>query len=151
MKYFSIKKYGHDIGLSCAFRQPNADSHCKYIHGYSLSFNFVFTCNELDENNWVVDFGSLKSLKNWLQETFDHKLIIDKNDPQLHDFELLESSNLCQLVLMDGVGCEAFAKHAFKFTNSYIKQKTNNRCWLYSCEVKEHGANGAIVKGENND
>ena len=68
----TILKYGHDIGLSCAFRQPNADSHCKYIHGYSLSFNFVFTCLHLDENNWVVDFGSLKSLKNWLQETFDN-------------------------------------------------------------------------------
>lgn len=102
MRYFSTKTYGHNIGLSCAFRQPRAESHCKYIHGYSLSFKFIFTCKDLDENNWVVDFGSLKPLKIWLEENFDHKLIIDKKDPQSQQFELLEHSNLCQLVLMDG-------------------------------------------------
>lgn len=148
MRYFSTKTYGHNIGLSCAFRQPRAESHCKYIHGYSLSFKFIFTCKDLDENNWVVDFGSLKPLKIWLEENFDHKLIIDKKDPQSQQFELLEHSNLCQLVLMDGVGCEAFAKHAYNFANNYIKELTDNRCWVYSCEVSEHGANSAIIKGE---
>ena len=148
MKYYSIKKYGHDVGLSCAFRQPNASSHCKYIHGYALSFKFVFGCNDLDENNWVVDFGGLKLLKEWLQKTFDHKVVIDKDDEQLQEFILLEQKGLCQLVLMNGVGCEAFAKYTFEWTNNYIKQLTSNRCWVVSCEVKEHGANGAIVKGE---
>ena len=48
---------------SCAFRQPRAKSHCRFIHGYRLVAKFWFSCNELDENNWVVDFGSLKGLK----------------------------------------------------------------------------------------
>ena len=49
VKYFSSKKYGHERGLSAAFRQWKADSHCKYVHGYSLEFEFKFGANELDE------------------------------------------------------------------------------------------------------
>ena len=145
MKYVSTKTYGHERGLSCAFRQPNAESHCKYIHGYALSFTFVFGCNELDNNNWVVDFGSLKTLKNWLEETFDHKLLIDKNDPQIDQFEIFEHSNFCQLVLVDGVGCEKFAEQSLNFADKFIKKITDNRCWVESVEVKEHGSNSAIV------
>ena len=52
---------------SCAFRQPQATSHCRFVHGYRLVGKFWFGANELDENNWVVDFGSLKHLKNILQ------------------------------------------------------------------------------------
>ena len=69
-KYFSTKKL---ILGSCAFRQPFADSHCKFIHGYLLYVKFWFECNELDKNNWVVDFGSFKKLKDSLENKFDHK------------------------------------------------------------------------------
>ena len=62
-KYFSTKTYGHNIGLACVFRQPNADhSHCHLLHGYSLQFRFTFGCDELDNKNWAVDFGGLNSL-----------------------------------------------------------------------------------------
>lgn len=58
-RFFSIKKYGHERGLSAAFRQWRADSHCKFLHGYSLEFEFEFGAHELDERNWVVDFGGI--------------------------------------------------------------------------------------------
>ena len=71
MAYYSTKTYGHNIGLACVFRQPNADhSHCHLLHGYSLQFKFTFGCNDLDNKNWAVDFGGLKPLKKWLE---DHK------------------------------------------------------------------------------
>ena len=60
MTYFSTKTYGHNIGLSAVFRQPNADV-CRLLHGYSLQFKFTFGCSELDNKNWAVDFGGLKS------------------------------------------------------------------------------------------
>ena len=34
--YRSSKTYGHEIGLSAAFRQWRAQSHCRLIHGYAL-------------------------------------------------------------------------------------------------------------------
>ena len=74
-KYLSTKTYGHNIGLSAVFRQPHADhSHCRFLHGYSLAFKFTFGCDDLDHRNWCVDFGGLKPLKQWLEDSFDHKV-----------------------------------------------------------------------------
>jgi len=62
---------------SCAFRQWRADhSHCHYVHGYRLVAKFWFSAKELDNKNWVVDFGGLKELKSLLEKQFDHTLCV---------------------------------------------------------------------------
>lgn len=142
--YFSSKTYGHERGLSCAFRQPTATSHCNMIHGYALSFQFTFGCAYLDENNWVVDFGGLKKLKEWLEFTFDHTLAIAEKDPHIDKFRELDAMGLVSMRVMDGVGCEKFAEHAFKAAQHIIKEQYGERCWVQSVECKEHGANGAV-------
>ena len=150
MSYYSTKHYGHNIGLSAVFRQPNAGhSHCKFLHGYSLAFTFTFGCSELDERNWAVDFGGLKPLKAWLEETFDHKVVLDANDPYLDDFKLLEDKGLAQITIVDGVGAEKFAEHAFNFADKLIREQTNNRCYVVKVECAEHGANSAIFQPRN--
>ena len=94
MTYYSTKTYGHNIGLSAVFRQPNADhSHCHLLHGYSLAFKFTFGCKDLDNKNWAVDFGGLKPLKAWLEDHFDHKLALDKDDPHMEKFKELEANH----------------------------------------------------------
>lgn len=145
-KYYSTKTYGHNIGLSAVFRQPLAHSHCKFLHGYSLQFKFVFGCDELDERNWVVDFGGLKPLKKWLEDSFDHKVVVDRADPLLYKLSELESSGLAELTLFDGVGVEKFAEHAQKFADELVREMTNNRCYCVSAECAEHGANSAIYE-----
>ena len=95
MKFYSTKHYGHNIGLSAVFRQPNADhSHCHFLHGYSLAFTFTFGCDHLDNKNWAVDFGGLKPLKKWLEDSFDHKTVVDINDPHMDEFKRLEENDL---------------------------------------------------------
>ena len=69
-----------DLG-STAFRQPFAKSHCRFVHGYRLRAKFWFKSDELDKNGWVVDFGMLKEFKKQLLKTFDHTLIIRRDDP----------------------------------------------------------------------
>ena len=145
-KYYSTKTYGHNIGLSAVFRQPLAHSHCKFLHGYSLQFKFVFGCDELDERNWVVDFGGLKPLKKWLEDNFDHKVVVDRADPLLYKLSELESSGLAELTLFDGVGVEKFAEHAHKFADKLVREMTNNRCYCVSAECAEHGSNSAIFE-----
>ena len=120
MKYQSTKTYGHNIGLSACFRQPNAHSHCKFLHGYSLQFKFTFQARELDERHWVVDFGGLKPLKAWLEETFDHKVVLDTKDPYMDTFKDLHQKGLAELTVLDGVGVEKFAEHAFNFANKLV-------------------------------
>src|SRR5688500_7012818 len=76
MTYLSTKTYGHEVGFSCAFRQWRAASHCSLIHGYALSIAITFEAEQLDDNNWVVDFGGMGSFKEWLTQTFDHTLLV---------------------------------------------------------------------------
>ena len=148
-KFYSTKTYDHSIGLSSVFRQPNADhSHCHLLHGYSLAFKFTFACSELDNKNWAVDFGGLKPLKKWLEDHFDHKVAIDKEDPHLNDFLALQEKGLAEVVVFDGVGAEKFAQHAFEFADKLVRDMTNNRCWCVEAECKEHGSNSAVYREE---
>lgn len=147
MAFQSTKTYGHNIGLSACFRQPKAHSHCKFLHGYSLAFRFVFQATELDERNWVVDFGGLKPLKQWLEDNFDHKVVLDKDDPYMDTFKILENTGLAELNILDGVGVEKFAEHAYNFADELVREMTNSRCRVVSVECMEHGANSAIYYG----
>tara|TARA_A100001011_G_scaffold380244_1_gene447323 strand:- start:73 stop:594 length:522 start_codon:yes stop_codon:yes gene_type:complete len=145
MAFYSTKTYGHNIGLSAVFRQPNADhSHCHLLHGYSLAFKFTFGCNELDNKNWAVDFGGLKPLKKWLEDHFDHKTCIDADDPHKQEFYNLQEKDLCEVVEFNGVGVEKFAKHAFDFADKLVRDASEGRCWVEQVECSEHGANSAI-------
>ena len=145
MPYRSTKTYGHNIGLSAVFRQPHADhSHCRFLHGYSLAFKFTFSCSDLDHRNWVQDFGGLKELKQWLEEQFDHKVVIDSEDPHMEDFYDLEKKGLAEITVMDGVGAEKFAEHAWRFADELVRNQTGGRVSCESCECSEHGANSAI-------
>jgi 6-pyruvoyltetrahydropterin/6-carboxytetrahydropterin synthase len=137
---------------SCAFRQPLAKSHCRFIHGYRLQAKFWFTCSSLDSNNWVVDFGALKELKNTLEETFDHKTVVSGTDPDLDMFKELDKRDMIELVIMaDGVGIEKFANFCFEVADDYIKETTYGRCWVQKVEVWEHEGNSAIYEKTSPD
>jgi 6-pyruvoyltetrahydropterin/6-carboxytetrahydropterin synthase len=133
---------------SCAFRQWRAKhSHCSLIHGYQLKAKFWFGCSQLDERNWVVDFGGLKDLKTKLQNQFDHTLCIAADDPQLPLFQALHESKACDLRIMEaGVGIERTAEWCFNTANEHIKQLSNNRCWVEKVEVWEHDLNSATYE-----
>ena len=126
------------------FRQPRAHSHCKFLHGYSLAFRFTFVASELDERNWVVDFGGLKPLKKWLEDNFDHKVVLDIADPHIDTFKMLEDQALADINILDGVGVEKFAEHAYNKAQEIVNEMTDGRCWVESVECMEHGANSAI-------
>jgi 6-pyruvoyltetrahydropterin/6-carboxytetrahydropterin synthase len=148
--YYSTKTYGHEIGLSAAFRQWRAESHCRLIHGYSLAIKFVFESEDLDVRNWVVDFGSLKSLKGWLESTFDHTLLVAEDDPEKDLFVALDNAGVARIVVVPATGCEAFAELIHECTTVWLKDNGYSpRVRLTSVEVKEHGANSAIFTGDN--
>lgn len=142
--YRSSKTYGHEIGLSAAFRQWRAQSHCRLIHGYALSVHLEFEADELDERNWVVDFGSLKSFKAQLENTFDHKLLVAADDPMLIHLEELEDKGLAQIVVVPATGCEAFAEMIFEAADIWLEDNGYKpRVRMHHVTVREHGANSA--------
>ena len=129
---------------SCAFRQPFAQSHCRFIHGYRLQAKFWFGCNELDANNWVVDFGGLKELKTTLETVFDHTTIVWREDPELALFKMLGEKGVIDLrIFNDGVGIEMFARFCLNQANELVTKSTNGRC---NCIKVEHENNSAICE-----
>jgi len=55
LKFISTKVFDN---YSIAIRQHKAQhSHCKLLHGYAIEFKIWFTSDNLDEMNWIVDFG----------------------------------------------------------------------------------------------
>ena len=144
MSFISTKTYNHSIGLSCAFRQWRAKhSHCKYIHGYALSVRLNFK-GMLNDRNWVYDFGDLKFVKEFLEDTFDHKTVVAEDDPELETFKELEEKGLIQLRIIPHVGCEKFAEYICKQIATTIEVNSNERVKLMSVEVREHSGNSAI-------
>jgi len=146
MSYRSSKTYGHEAGLSACFRQWRAQSHCHFLHGYALSIHLEFECDEddLDARNWCVDFGSLKSFKGQLEDTFDHKTLVAQDDPLLPLFKDMEAAGLVQVVIVPNTGCEAFAKLVFEGAELWLSDAGYApRVRMHSVTIKEHAGNGA--------
>lgn len=144
--YTVTKTYGHNLGLSCCFRQPLAvHSHCKQLHGYAIAVEIEFMSHELDENHWVIDFGSLKPVKEWLTYVFDHTTLIAAYDPEMDKFVELNDSGIIDLRIMEAVGCEEFAKAIYEWIADWLQMNEDNldRVMVTKVTVREHGANAA--------
>lgn len=146
--HFSTKTYGANMGFSACFRQWRAKSHCNKLHGYALEIKLVFAAQELDERNWVMDFGALKAVKNWIEEQFDHRTLIARDDPDLAQFQKMNTLGLIDLNIVPNVGCEAFAIMVGDYVREWLRSYNDGygtRVMLDSVEVREHGANSAGI------
>jgi 6-pyruvoyltetrahydropterin/6-carboxytetrahydropterin synthase len=142
-------------GYSTCFRQWRADgTHCKYLHGYAISFRVWFE-GELDERNWVWDFGGMKRArtkidgmtpKEYFDFLLDHTTIISGDDPYLDTFKQLHNDGIIQLRILDYTGCERFAEFLYKKINEFLKAETNGRVKASKVEVYEHAKNSALYQ-----
>lgn len=140
-------------GFSTVFRQWKAvDTHCKYIHGYGISFRVWFEGN-LDQRNWVFDFGGMKrattkidgkSPKEWMDYMFDHTTIIAQDDPLLYLFVQAQHAGLIQLRVLPATGAEKFAEYLFHKLNTFTFIETEGRVRVVKVEFKETEKNTAI-------
>lgn len=148
--YHVTKHYPHSLGLSACFAQPDASSHCRFPHGYPLAFTFEFQGEKLDHNNWLIDFGSLRPLKEWLQITFDHRQIIAERDTEMRmAMGLLVDLDRANVLVWPNVGCEAFAYEAFQFCRNLLhRQKLSPRVQLVKATCAEHEGNSASFSNQ---
>ncbi len=142
-QYTSTKRF---IGYPCTHRQWQAESHCRFVHGYSREFYFEFACNELTKEQWVVDFGGLKEVKAWLAEMFDHTFLVAADDPHLPDFKKLDEAGVIQLRVLPNAGMEGTAKFVYDNVNEVISKLTNKRAWVTKVEVRENEKNSAFYQ-----
>jgi 6-pyruvoyltetrahydropterin/6-carboxytetrahydropterin synthase len=143
-------------GFSCVFRQWRAEgTHCRFLHGYGVSFRVTFE-GDLDERNWVWDFGHAKrsqykidglSPKEWMDYMFDHTLIVAEDDPYLAGFKAMGEHGLAQTRVIPAVGAESFAKFIFDKFTPWVNSDSNGRVRVVKVEFMEHNKNTAIYEG----
>ncbi len=153
--YVSTKRYGHEAGFSICYRQHLADSHCRYLHGYSLAFEFEFESTTLDVRNWVCDFGGFKTLKHFLEEYFDHTLLVAQDDPNFDDIFMLgdhpKGAGLAQVRIIEKTGCEGIAEFLFTYINEIWLEDngykgTDRQVFCRRVRVFETPNNSAMVE-----
>ena len=142
-------------GFSTVFRQWKAEgTHCRFLHGYGVSFRVWFE-GELDERNWVWDFGGMKRAKNtidgknpkeWMDYMFDHTTIVATDDPGIGGFRTMDELGIIQLRELEAVGAEQFAKYIYDKLNIFVQEETNSRVSVVRVEFMEHAKNTAIYE-----
>jgi 6-pyruvoyltetrahydropterin/6-carboxytetrahydropterin synthase len=139
-------------GFSTVFRQHSAENtHCKFLHGYGISFKVYFE-GELDHRNWVWDFGGMKRAKTlidgmqpkvWMDYTFDHTMIVAEDDPWLDAFKEMDSAGVAQVRIIPATGAEKFAEYIFNKINPFVLEETEGRVRVTKVKFMEHGKNAA--------
>ena len=147
--YISTKIFD---GFSCVFRQWKAETtHCRFLHGYGVSFKVWFQ-GELDDRNWVWDFGGMKraktkidgkSPKEWMDYMFDHTLVVAEDDPWKDAFKQMEESGVAQVRILPATGAEKFAEYIYNKLNKFVETETEGRVRVTKVKFMEHGKNAA--------
>ena len=145
-------------GFSTVFRQWKAEgTHCRFLHGYGVSFKVWFK-GELDDRNWVWDFGGMKRAttkiddmnpKEWMDYMFDHTFIVAEDDPYIESFKRMEDVGVAQIRVVPATGAEQFAKFVFEKLNKFVREETRGRVNVIKVEFMEHGKNSAIYVEKN--
>ena len=142
--FTSTKSY---YNFPCAHRQHKHDGNCALIHGYSREFHFQFGCHQRDKNGFVVDYGKLKEIKRWLEDKFDHTLLLNQDDPFIDTFRDLAQQGVCKLIEMPaGVGMEATAEWVFFEVDKMLNESTDGRCFLIEVRACENDKNSSIFR-----
>jgi 6-pyruvoyltetrahydropterin/6-carboxytetrahydropterin synthase len=144
-------------GFSTVFRQWRAKgTHCRFLHGYAISFKVDFE-GDLDERNWVWDFGGMKRAdgnidgmnpKQWFDWLLDHTTIIAEDDPALDLFRAMDKDGIIQLRILPYTGAERFAEYLFQKINEFVQEETHYRVRVAKVEVFENGRNSASYEEE---
>ena len=139
-------------GFSTVFRQHSAENtHCRFVHGYGISFKVYFE-GELDHRNWVWDFGGMKRAKTlidgmqpkaWMDYMFDHTLIVAENDPAINAFKQMDTAGVAQVRVIPATGAEKFAEFIFNKVNPFVFEETGGRVRVTKVKFMEHGKNAA--------
>ena len=146
----------HYADFPFAHRQPSHDGHCALIHGHNWGFEFEFQAARLDECGFVIDFGKLKWLKEWLAERFDHTLVLNHSDPMLRYMrQALDAQPgdrgepvLAKIVAVPDCSCEGLAVFLMERVNGLLSEQTDGRVSLARVRVIEDSKNHCDIHAD---
>jgi len=97
--------YGH--------RLLNYVGPCANLHGHNAKVDILLASEHLDELGMLMDFSDIKRVaKNWIDDTLDHTLLLNKNDPVI---PLLDQNNEKYFVMDKNPTAENIAELIFNY------------------------------------
>ena len=111
--------YGH--------RLLHYDGMCRHLHGHNGRVEIDIQSDKLDARGMVYDFSDIKTaIKNWIDETLDHRMLLCKDDPIL---PVLKQRNELYFVMDANPTAENIAKLIFDHARSKGLPVVEVRLW----------------------
>ena len=139
-RMFTCSKIYTDIPF--AHRQHRHDGHCSLIHGHNWSIRLTFGAKETDANGFVVDFGRLHFLRDWIEQNLDHACLFNEDDP-LRKTLVQAAPEAYKVYLIPSCSCEGLAEHLFGIFDVMVGEHTGGRAYLVEVEIREDSRNSA--------
>lgn len=67
---------------------------CRNIHGHSGKIIVELKSKDIDNRGFVLDYKELGFIKEYINAKYDHKLILDAEDPLLEEISLLKGVDI---------------------------------------------------------
>lgn len=128
-----------------AHRQPRHSGHCSLIHGHNWAIHLKFACRETDDNGFVIDFGGLGFVRDWLYERLDHACLFEEGDP-MRDVLVTAAPDLWKPYTVPNASAEGIARHLYEALNKLVQEHTMGRVWLVEVTVEEDARNAATYR-----
>lgn len=129
-----------------AHRQHRHDGLCRLVHGHNWSLTLTFGCLQPDENGFVVDFGKLKFLKDWITKHLDHACVFNRDDPLREALTAVGGAEVWKTYVVESCSCEGLARHLFELFDAMVRGDTNGRAFLVAIEVEEDSKNSGAYR-----
>lgn len=110
------------------------ESKCRHLHGHNYRIHFVCSASELDPLGRVIDFSEIRDrLCMWLEEYWDHRMMIWSEDPLLPELQRLVPGDLC--IVPFNPTAEQIAIHLVSVVGP--EQLKGSGITLLECRVEE--------------
>ncbi len=129
-----------------AHRQHKHKGHCSRIHGHNWDIKITFSCNEFDDNGFVVDFGNLKYLKSYLSDNLDHACVFSEDDPLKDDIVNSAPEGVYKPYFVKNASCEGLAEHLHNTFSALLKKHEGDRVWISEIELFEDRKNTVVYR-----
>lgn len=111
--------YGH--------RLLNYSGKCRHLHGHNGRAVIVLNGEKLDDRGMLVDFSDIKkSVRTWIDNELDHRMILNESDPMV---KILQELGEPLYLLPDNPTAENIAKLIYDFTKSQGFAVAEVRLW----------------------
>lgn len=117
-----VKQYRN---LPAAHRQHRHIGHCRLIHGHNWGVDLAFVSEiggvfKPDRCGFVLDVGEMGWAKAWLEQLFDHTLLLSEDDPELPRLKR-QMKGLAAIVVVPDCSMEGLARYIFESLSRRLK------------------------------